>query len=52
MTAKIRIYNINQKTGKGDRILTPVELIGVYEKLINSYPIKSIEDPFAQDGFD
>lgn len=28
------------------------ELINLYEKLTNAYPIKSIEDPFDQDDFD
>lgn len=32
--------------------MTPDELIDLYEKLANKYPIKSIEDPFDQDDFD
>ncbi len=45
-------YNLSQKTGKNDRILTPDELINLYDKLSTNYPIKSIEDPFDQDDFD
>lgn len=44
--AKAKTYNLSQKTGKNDRILTPDQLIALYEKLSNQYPIKSIEDPF------
>ena len=44
-------YNLSQKTGKNDRILTPDQLISHYENLVNKYPIKSIEDPFDQDDF-
>ena len=32
--------------------MTPDQLIGLYESLVNKYPIKSIEDPFDQDDFD
>ena len=46
-------YNMSQKSGKNDRIYTPDELISnVYEKIVNKYPILSIEDPFDQDDFD
>lgn len=45
-------YNMSQKSGKNDRIMTPDELINLYEKLASKYPIKSIEDPFDQDDFD
>jgi enolase len=45
-------YNLSQKTGKNDRILTADELINHYESLVNKYPIKSIEDPFDQDDFE
>ena len=44
-------YNLSQKTGKNDRIMTPDQLISHYENLVNKYPIKSIEDPFDQDDF-
>eukprot|EP00997_Jenningsia_sp_PLL12_P009905 NODE_697_length_1502_cov_102.880936_g575_i0.p2 GENE.NODE_697_length_1502_cov_102.880936_g575_i0~~NODE_697_length_1502_cov_102.880936_g575_i0.p2 ORF type:complete len:184 (-),score=14.17 NODE_697_length_1502_cov_102.880936_g575_i0:147-698(-) len=45
-------YNLSQKTGKNDRIMTPDELLGLYETISNKYPIKSIEDPYDQDDFD
>lgn len=50
--AKNKTYNLSQKTGKNDRILTQDQLISLYETLINKYPIKSIEDPFDQDDFE
>ena len=43
---KQKKYNLSQKTGKNDRVLTPDELINLYESMVNKYPIKSIEDPF------
>lgn len=49
--AKANTYNLSQKTGKNDRILTPDQLIALYEDLTNKYPIVSIEDPFDQDDF-
>jgi enolase len=45
-------YDLSQKTGKGDRIVTPDQLIDLYEKLTKNFPIKSIEDPFDQDDFE
>lgn len=44
--SKNKTYNLSQKTGKNDRILSPDELINLYDSLSNKYPIKSIEDPF------
>lgn len=42
-----RMYNLSQKVGTRDRVMTPDSLItDVYERLCNKYPIKSIEDPF------
>lgn len=35
----------------GGSLLTAENLIGYYEKLIQKYPIVSIEDPFAEDDF-
>ena len=32
--------------------MTPDQLIDLYERLTNKYPIVSIEDPFDQDDFD
>lgn len=42
-------YNLTQKQGTTDRLLSPTELLDLYEKLAGSYPIVSIEDPFDQD---
>lgn len=42
---------MSQKSGKNDRILTPDDMIKLYTKLIDKYPILSIEDPFDQDDF-
>ncbi len=50
--AKAKTYNMSQKLGKTDRVMTPDELTNLYERLVNTYPIKSIEDPFDQDDFD
>ena len=36
---KTKTYNLSQKTGKNDRILSPDELINLYESLTNKYPI-------------
>lgn len=47
-----KMYNLSQKTGKNDRILTHDQLIDLYDKLSTKYPIKSIEDPFDQDDFE
>jgi len=44
--AKANKYNLSQKTGKNDRIMTPDELLNVYENIVNKYPIVTIEDPF------
>ncbi len=49
--AKANTYNLSQKTGKNDRIISPDELLGIYDKLSQQYPIVSIEDPFDQDDF-
>jgi len=49
--AKANTYNLSQKTGKNDRIMSPDELLGIYDKLSQNYPIVSIEDPFDQDDF-
>lgn len=50
--SKTHKYNMSQKSGQNDRILTPDQLIDLYEKLSTKYPIVSIEDPFDQDDFD
>ena len=44
-------YNLSQKLGKTDRIMTPDQLTDLYANLASKYPIKSIEDPFDQDDF-
>lgn len=41
-----KTYNLSQKTGLNDRIVTPGELLDLYDDLCTRYPIKSIEDPF------
>ena len=33
-------------------MLSSEKLIDLYERLVNKYPIKSIEDPFDQDDFE
>lgn len=48
---KANTYNLSQKTGKNDRIMSPDQLLDVYAKMIDKYPIVSIEDPFDQDDF-
>merc|ERR1712137_848666 len=45
-------YNLSQKIGTTDRVMTPGQLLDVYENLAAHYPIVSIEDPFDQDDFD
>ena len=45
-------YNLSQKQGTQDRVLTPDQLSDLYADLVDRYPIKSIEDPFDQDDFD
>lgn len=45
-------YNLSQKAGKTDRVLTPDQLItDVYGKWVSKYPVVTIEDPFDQDDF-
>ena len=44
--AKANTYDLSQKTAKNDRVMSPDELLGVYAKLAQDYPIVSIEDPF------
>lgn len=51
--AASEIYNKETNKYKIDnKELTSDELIKYYEKLINSYPILSIEDPFDEDDFE
>jgi len=49
--AKANTYNLSQKTGKNDRIMSPDALLDIYDKMAQNYPIVSIEDPFDQDDF-
>ena len=49
--AESNTYNLSQKSGKNDRVMSPDELIGVYTKMADNYPIVRIEDPFDQDDF-
>ena len=46
---KAYTYNLSQKTGKNDRILSPDGLLNLYDDMSRKYPIVSIEDPFDQD---
>jgi len=48
---KAYTYNLSQKTGANDRIITPDALLDIYDDLSAKYPIVSIEDPFDQDDF-
>ena len=49
--ADAKTYNLSQKSGKNDRVLSPEQLIDVYANMAANYPIVSIEDPFDQDDF-
>ena len=44
--AKTKNYNLSQKLGTTDRVMTPDAMLDLYENLTKNYPIKSIEDPF------
>ena len=44
-------YNMSQKLGKTDRVMSADKLTDLYANLVSKYPIKSIEDPFDQDDF-
>jgi len=52
--AATKNYDLDFKSDKNDgsKVLTGVALIEMYQKLIKSYPIVSIEDPFDQDDWD
>lgn len=45
-------YNLSQKQGTKDRVMSADALSDLYRDLVSKYPIKSIEDPFDQDDFD
>jgi len=46
-------YNVKDSTYQIDgKILSSGELEDYYEKLVRTYPIKTLEDPFAEDSFD
>lgn len=49
--AKTKKYNMSQKLGLTDRIMSADALTDLYANLASKYPIKSIEDPFDQDDF-
>lgn len=49
--ANSKTYNLSQKTGKNDRIMTPEALLDLFDRMSKNYPIVSIEDPFDQDDF-
>ena len=49
--AKTNTYNLSKKTGKNDRIMSSDDLLAIYERLTQNYPIVFIEDPYDQDDF-
>ena len=49
--AKANTYNLSQKMGTTDRVMSPDALLDIFDDLSSRYPIKSIEDPFDQDDF-
>ena len=49
--AEANTYNLSQKIGTTDRVMSPDALLDIYADLSSRYPIKSIEDPFDQDDF-
>lgn len=44
-------YNLTQKAGTTDRVMSAGKLLDLFENLTKDYPIVSIEDPFDQDDF-
>lgn len=50
--AETKIYDLGYKSGATDRRFKAPELEAFYAKLLDKYPIKSIEDPFDQDDFE
>jgi len=48
---KSKQYNMNFKGDKPE-MLTPQQMIDMWVKLVNKYPIVSLEDPFDQDDWD
>ena len=44
--AKTNTYNLSKKTGKNDRIMSSDDLLAIYERLTQNYPIVFIEDPY------
>jgi len=49
--AEANTYNLSQKIGSTDRVMSPDSLLAIYDKMASNYPIVSIEDPFDQDDF-
>jgi enolase len=49
--AKNNTYNLSQKVGTTDRLMSPDALLDIYDNLARNHPIVSIEDPFDQDDF-
>lgn len=50
---KCQCYNLDFKTkGAAPRMLTGMQLLALYERLVEKYPIVSIEDPFDQQDFE
>lgn len=44
--SKNNTYNLSQKIGSTERVMSPDALIDIYDNLSKKYPIVSIEDPF------
>merc|ERR1719272_2901592 len=45
-------YNLSQKAGTTERVMSSGQLLDLYADLASNYPIVSIEDPFDQDDFE
>lgn len=51
--AATEFYDKERKLYKIDgNFLSPMEMVDYWEKLVNEYPIKSIEDPFDEEGWE
>lgn len=44
-------YNLSQKAGTTERVMSAGKLLDLYADLASKYPIVSIEDGFDQDDF-
>ena len=48
---KEKAYNMNFK-GEKPHMMSPAQMVDMWVKLVNKYPIVSLEDPFDQDDWD